>query len=122
MDLDSILIMLELINLETFVSIGHHVLIIEGMNNYIKEISFTIEPFINIKNNQIYHDSVNVYHPFVNIKLNGSKINDSVINSYGNYRIEYEGINGYSKIINFTIGVDSEDLIESITYTDKTIF
>lgn len=84
--------------------VGNYVLVVYGVNGYVKTIEFSIDSYCNIKNGEEFIDSIEVIVSGGNIQLDGETYTGSIIvGEIGNHKIIITGINGYEKTINFII-------------------
>ena len=102
--------------------IGNNILTIKGYGAYEKTISFTIEPdIVGLQSNETYLGSVNfdIVNIYQKLTLNGNTCNNkTLISTIGNNRLIIYGVNGYYKVIDFTIDVYFENEPDTTIYDE----
>ena len=102
--------------------VGKYELVLEGSNGYKKTFSFTVEPEV-MNVNSVYNDvfvadiSDNLEYT---LTLNGKAYDGSSVNRIGNYELVLTGVNGYSKVFNFTL--EPEEIVIDSVYEEAFAF
>ncbi len=91
---------------------GNYDLKIIGINGYVKDIAFVIEPTVRIYNNdktKMLEDNdefdypINIYSNAQSMYLNDEPYTTKTIDVPGEYHLTLSGFNGYQKVIDFSI-------------------
>lgn len=84
---------------------GNHTLVINGVNDYSKTITFTVNLIDSgIKNGDTFIDSASYTYSGGSVTLDGNAyISGATISEIGNHAIVVNGSSGFNKTINFTI-------------------
>lgn len=102
---------------------GHHVLRIEGINGYTKEIRFTVTPEVSgITEGGLYDAGVHIDAEGVMMTLNGENYqNNSLIAEPGRYELVVSGVNGYVEQYHFTLLPSVVNLSDGDIFTGQYI-
>ncbi len=101
---------------------GNYTLLIKGVNDYSKEISFIIHAQIsNVEDGMTYNTQVTPNIKMaVEIQLNGQSFtNNTRINIAGNYTLLIKGVNDYSREVTFTINLVILNVENDATYNSS---
>jgi hypothetical protein len=100
---------------------GNHLLEIKGINGYIQEIYFTIDPIISgVIDGGEYTSGVYINANHCELKLNSKPYqSNTLIAIPGHYELQINGFNEYQKSINFTIYPSVVNLKNDDVFNEK---